>query len=455
MSQDNLHILWDREDHPSTELLRQYQEDALPDALSHQLERHLLDCDLCTDVLEGLVVSDAGKTRSALRHINQHIAARTRKKKRKPLPLYLTDWRVAAALFLVLCSTLLVFYYNYKEIRQQEQSIASDSDRVIQESMDLAEAPAVSAPESMADAVPDTVRQTIVTTTPHTTRRKKLPFVPPQIRVQEQEEIVSDAEHPESEAEIILPETPAVAQSAPVTEAAGSIAFQDRNALVPESSSVAKALEGRAAGIKLKSANSVAMKQVQGQVLSSDGRPLPGVAVTIKGTSTGVATDAQGNFTLNLPIEKATLAFSYIGFEREEKTISTGTQHLTVNLQENTSSLSEVVVTGNGKRTAPTQPPVVVAAKLAVSAKAYRKYLEENIRYTSASEKGRVVVQATVSPTGTLQNLQVIKSLCPSCDEEALRLVSQGPSWEPAISNGKKVEQQVKIVVRFNPNSKK
>jgi hypothetical protein len=456
MRQDSQHILWGQEDHPSLELLQQYQEDTLPPALHHQLEQHLLDCVLCSDVLEGMAATDVSRTDAAERDLNQRIASTFRSKKRKTLPVYLTDWRVAAAIVLVFCSTILVFYYNYREITQREQGIAADTDKAIQEAMNLSES-AAAVPEQLADAAPDTVRQTIPAPKAPIAlqKRRSLAKLSP-----EKEEVITkapamDAAVFESE-EAVLPEAPVVAKPNENSESVTSIAYQDRNAFAPETTSVARALQGKAAGVTLRGANSaasVARNQVQGQVLSSDGQPLPGVAVTVKGTRTGVATDAQGNFSLTLPTDKATLVFGFIGYVREEKTVEANTQHLTVNLQEDTKALSEVVVTGYGKTAE--SPASVVAAKPGIGTKAYRKYLEENIRYTSDSKKGRVVVQATVSPTGALQNLQVVRSLCPSCDEEALRLIQIGPAWKPATLNDSSIEKQVRIVVRFHPEKKK
>ncbi|MBC5992020.1 energy transducer TonB [Pontibacter cellulosilyticus] len=451
MHQDNRHILWEQGDHPSTELLRQYQEDALPSPLQHQLERHLLDCDLCSDVLEGIAVSDVRRTGATVKSINQRIAAKTHKRKRRPLPLYLTDWRVAAAILLVLCSTLLVFYYNYQELNRQEQSIATaDAESITEE--DVVAQPEDPETESIAMAVPDTVSPTAIASAAPVIRSQRNRSAVTDLEEKEDEVIdfIHTAEEPFKLTEAV-PEAPALAKTAEKTEAAKPNAFDTKAAFAPESTSVSRALAGRSAGAQIRGMNSITTNQIQGQVLSSDGTPLPGVAVTIKGTTSGVATDADGNFTINLPKDNATLAFSFIGFEREEKTVSANTQNLKVNLKEDTRSLSEVVVTGYG--TAKAQPPVIVAAKPVVGIRAYKQYLEKNIRYTSESEKGRVVVQATVSPTGVLQNLQVVKSLCPACDAEALRLVKESPRWKPATRDGNATEQQVKITIRFKPKS--
>ena len=446
MHQNNRHILWEPGDHPSVELLRQYHEDTLPQALQHQLERHLLDCDLCSDMLEGMALSDAGKTAAAVKSINQQIAAKTQQQKRRPVPV----WRVAAAILVLLSSTLLVFYYNYRELKQEQSIATTETDRAIQDAMKPAQVPGASTPEAMAEAAPDTVRPKPVAAvaSPVKRARKTAPAVAPDLPT----ELAEAKAEQEVKNETLLQEplkpadAPAVAQT---TESVKSFAAQSKAALVPESTAVEGALAGKAAGVRIRGLSSISTKQVQGQVLSPEGQPLPGVAVTIKGTSTGVATDENGLFSLTMPQDKATLAFRFIGFETQEKTVDASTQHLTVNLNPDTKSLSEVVVTGYAKTTTP--PPTIVAARPTAGMRAYRKYLEENIRYTPDSRKGRVVVQATVSANGELQNLRVVKSLCPSCDAEALRLVKEGPRWKAASSNGNAVNQQVKITVRFKP----
>lgn len=454
MQPDKRHILWDQGDHPSVELLEQYHEGTLPEALHHQLERHLLDCDLCSDVLEGLAVSDAAQTESHVRDINRRIAAKSRRQKRKPVPLYLTDWKVAAALAMMLLSTIVVFYYNYQQVREQ-QGIAAQQEKVIQEAMDLgdkAEEPA--APETVADARPDTVRpsQIAAVTQPRTLRSPRARKSP---AVREEVLLAEGLEDVEVEIDVAdltesIPEKPVTAQSAQLAEVTVPPPPQ-RNTMMPESTSVAKALQGRVAGVQVQRDKQTGSNQVQGKVIDQDGTPLPGVSVVVKGTTQGVATDAQGNFVLTLPDDKATLVFRYIGYQTREKGVYAGTSPITMDLALDTKSLSEVVVTRqNNSNSAP-----VVAARPVAGHKAYRQYLAENLRYTSDMPKGRVVVRATVTTSGSLENLEVVRSLCEPCDDEAMRLLAQGPKWEPATQDGHKIEQRVRIVIRFRPEKVK
>ncbi|WP_299700846.1 TonB family protein [uncultured Pontibacter sp.] len=455
MQPDKQHILWEQGDHPSLELLEQYHEGTLPEALHHQLERHLLDCDLCSDVLEGLTVSDAAQTEEHVRDINRHITAKTRRQQRKPVPLYLTDWKVAAVLAMVLLSTIVVFYYNYQQVSEQ-QGIAAQQEKAIQEAMDLGEKAEESAiPETIADAKPDTVRPATIAAVTKP-RRLRTPRARTSSPVREAEALLAD-DIEEVEVEIdaadlteSIPERIVTAQPDKLAEVTVPPPPQ-RNTLQPESTYVAKALQARVAGVQVQRSKELGPNQVQGKVIDQDGTPLPGVSVVVKGTTQGVATDKQGNFVLTLPNEKATLVFRFIGYQTRETGVYAGTDPITMDLALDTKSLSEVVVT----RQYSSNPAPVVSAKPATGSRAYRKYLEENLRYTPDMAKGRVVVRATVTTSGSLENLEVVRSLCTACDDEAMRLVAQGPKWEPATQDGHKIEQRVRIVVRFRPKKSK
>jgi TonB-linked SusC/RagA family outer membrane protein len=89
-------------------------------------------------------------------------------------------------------------------------------------------------------------------------------------------------------------------------------------------------------------------KQVSGQVTSkSDGTGIPGVNVVVQGTSKGTTTDVDGNYTIQLGASENTLVFSFVGFASQ--TIQVGEQNsINVTLEEDATSLDEVVVVGYG-----------------------------------------------------------------------------------------------------------
>jgi TonB-linked SusC/RagA family outer membrane protein len=78
-----------------------------------------------------------------------------------------------------------------------------------------------------------------------------------------------------------------------------------------------------------------------------DGLPIPGAAVKVKGTKTGVSTGANGEFTISVPSGSKELEISSIGFVTQTLTIGTST-NIKVSLLTDSKSLQEVVVTGYG-----------------------------------------------------------------------------------------------------------
>lgn len=88
---------------------------------------------------------------------------------------------------------------------------------------------------------------------------------------------------------------------------------------------------------------------IKGTVVDSNGEPLIGASVVVKGnTATGTITDFDGNFSLTVPSESTTIVVSYVGMNTEERKVG---KHRTFNvtLTDNT-QLSEVVVVGYGQQ---------------------------------------------------------------------------------------------------------
>lgn len=86
---------------------------------------------------------------------------------------------------------------------------------------------------------------------------------------------------------------------------------------------------------------------VSGRVIGDDGLGVPGATVVVKGTTVGTATDANGNFTLNVPDGAGTLVITFIGYETQEVPINNRST-VNVTLVTDTRALEEVVVVGYG-----------------------------------------------------------------------------------------------------------
>lgn len=99
--------------------------------------------------------------------------------------------------------------------------------------------------------------------------------------------------------------------------------------------------------VVLKQGNQAPVQQtVRGRVVDATGVPVVGASVTIKGTTVGTSTDANGAFTI-AATEDAVLVVSYIGYLTQEVSVN-GRTEITVSLQEDQSELEKVVVIGYG-----------------------------------------------------------------------------------------------------------
>lgn len=87
---------------------------------------------------------------------------------------------------------------------------------------------------------------------------------------------------------------------------------------------------------------------VRGTVSTGDGsETMPGVNVLIKGTTSGTATDIDGNYSITVPSQNSILVFSFIGYKSQEIRVGNSSV-LNVSLESDLSSLSEIVVVGYG-----------------------------------------------------------------------------------------------------------
>ncbi|MDR2805087.1 MAG: energy transducer TonB [Dysgonamonadaceae bacterium] len=81
------------------------------------------------------------------------------------------------------------------------------------------------------------------------------------------------------------------------------------------------------------------------------------------------------------------------------------------------------------------------------------KWLGSNIRYPvdaiESGIEGRVVLRFIVQTDGTVGNVEVLQKLFPSCDREAMRVVSKMPKWVPGSQSGRTVAVYYTLPVYF------
>ena len=85
--------------------------------------------------------------------------------------------------------------------------------------------------------------------------------------------------------------------------------------------------------------------------------------------------------------------------------------------------------------------------------KALMEYLKKNIKYPAICREnniqGKVIVTFVVNKDGTITEPEVVKTVNPSLDKEALRVISQMPNWKPGYQRGKPVRVKFTVPVNF------
>ena len=81
------------------------------------------------------------------------------------------------------------------------------------------------------------------------------------------------------------------------------------------------------------------------------------------------------------------------------------------------------------------------------------KYISKNLHYPAIAQEngiqGRVICQFVVGKDGQVRDVVVVRTLDPSCDKEAVRVLSSMPKWIPGKQNGKAVAVKYTVPIQF------
>ena len=87
------------------------------------------------------------------------------------------------------------------------------------------------------------------------------------------------------------------------------------------------------------------------------------------------------------------------------------------------------------------------------------KFLESNLIYPEDAKKdsiqGRVICRFTIDTDGSITDIRVLRSVHPSLDAEAVRVISAMPKWVPAETDGKKTRCKFVFPVVFKMDTDK
>jgi periplasmic protein TonB len=83
----------------------------------------------------------------------------------------------------------------------------------------------------------------------------------------------------------------------------------------------------------------------------------------------------------------------------------------------------------------------------------WNKYLSNNLKYPTQARRmgveGTVIVVFVINTDGSIQDVEVLRGIGGGCDEEAVKVVTKAPKWEPGKQRGKPVRTRMRLPIRF------
>lgn len=142
-------------------------------------------------------------------------------------------------------------------------------------------------------------------------------------------------------------------------------------------------------------------KDISGIVTGTDGRPIPGVSIVVKGTTIGTVSGVDGDFELAVPVDAEILMFSFVGMKTQEVPLA-GKTTFNIIMEEEAIGLEEVVAIGYGVQ----QRREVTGSISNVSEKDFNKGLTQD---AVDLLKGKVAGLAITLGSGDVTSEQTIR----------------------------------------------
>jgi hypothetical protein len=193
------------------------------------------------------------------------------------------------------------------------------------------------------------------------------------------------------------------------------------------------------------------------QVFTPDNQPLPFANINIKNEGFGTYADVRGSFRLLSNDSILNVEVRAAGYKSQNVVLRSGLAQNRIMLVEDKMALDDknVVVTAGSGTTNKKSRRAALLKDSAMSAEPtdgwdnYSSYVDNNIEIPDDILKnnvhGQVELSFDVKANGAITNIKVDKSLCANCDEAAIKLLQQGPTWK--VKNGRR--SKGKITVKF------
>lgn len=463
--------------------LLNYFRNNLQNKEKHRIEKEIMRDAFEEDAFEGLSKLNADELENDISELKANISERSQKTRRL-IPVW---FRYAASVLVLVGIGLTIVFLNsrywqdslLKEQVAKEMEIADSMEVKVKKQLELTAQKLDSAKTKPEELIAESKESKIAK------KEKQKPTVQTIVEdevVFDELEVSEDDYVPEANQDIEINEFEEEEQFAddmelkmmPAKEEA--TVFEEKRKEkelleAPNNEEVSKAIEGKAAGVKIRSKESdpkaakkpytsteTRKKVIKGKVISAeDNLSIPGVSVTVKDNHViGTTTDINGEFELNIPTDEEleALVASFVGMKSQEIDIENDTS-LVVYMEPDVLAMDEVIVTAIGSGTAPDdEVPVKVSAKppKSLNRNNYKKAILENINKNNLSDfpgKHNVKISFTVGDDGRLSNFSFKNAPDVKFSNEILRAIKELGNWKPATKNDFNISSEVTMRLKI------
>ena len=204
-------------------------------------------------------------------------------------------------------------------------------------------------------------------------------------------------------------------------------------------------------------------RQIHGNVFDEEGQIVSNARVALSGTPIRAVSDVGGKFEMAVPdsIDAPTLVFSSSGFDPLNYSIRDLDTFDVVMAREDQPGFINAYPSTRAARKRTENAAIeaydeadFVRASPEGGYRKFEKYLKKHTRLPQEARqsgvKGTVLLTVELNEKGEITDISVKRGLGNGCDEEAIRIVQEGPSWLPAKLGEHEVASQVEIEVSFD-----
>jgi CarboxypepD_reg-like domain/Gram-negative bacterial TonB protein C-terminal len=443
--------------------IEKYQKGQLSPKEMHEMEKAALDDPFLADALEGFVVSGPNAA-ADIAELRKRLADRVEEKS-KVIPLNSSRnnfrlLRAAVVIAFIAGAGLLIYQFGFNN--KKEEIVQADPLKKVESSTkDNNTAPATTGVIPAEDKTKNDTKKVTVNTPASNTGNQPAPTRPGSTTIIK-EDAAGEKVMTETTA-ITPPPAPAKTTEAPAEnrnlakeevkpKAAGQVRQETDAEGLKDIAAKKQADETRnnrsvAANRKAEELNyrNQQTNVFRGRVTDQNNVGVPFANVTnLEDNEAGTYTDARGNFILTYPDTILTVQVRSIGFENSNVQLRNYVPNNQVTLQDDR-SLSEVVISNKKPNSVARSRDATMKLEEPEPADGwdnYDSYLVNNVKLpdeyvTKQQSSGEVQVSFEVDKNGEPVNFKIEKSLCKKCDQEAIRLIKEGPKWRRKAKHGR------------------